>query len=201
MEQVFKCKLVRMNLHSFYKLWKDPKMHKMSTDIPYHEQSGAGLQMPRAASDETNRKRWHMLHSVNFLGDLFAMGILSVQEMRDVVVTIATNPRSFLHLRGLHLLLSRCVYVTGQRLDSEFLLQTRQEIISRLWHVPNAWVQRWRAEMENLIERMLDQLGQDKREEDQIADGQVVKHQWSRSLSAENVFAPVASWVTTETQA
>ena len=124
-------------------------------DLPFNV--GNGLDPPDAQAK--NLSRSSMLRSAAFLGDLFAVGLISKTKMCDVISKMVKGPRSFLQLRALCLLLSRCVYVTNERLDKVFLLQsgralsielkrslekTTRKAKSRSSKESVDWAQRWR---------------------------------------------------------
>ena len=116
----------------------------INTDMPYTlRQNG----LTPSSSAAVNQARAQMLRCTTFLGDLFSVGLVDVQDMRGAVWYLVYYPRSLLHLRALCTLLSRCVYTVHARFDREFLVACGKELPDRLVAFGgyyDEWAQRWR---------------------------------------------------------
>ena len=89
---------------------------------------GSGKGLERDSSDEVNKVHEKWLNSTAFLGDLYAMGIVPRTTIQELIRELVRNPRCLLHMRCLYLLLSRCLYVTHDRIADNFLIGYGQEL-------------------------------------------------------------------------
>lgn len=89
---------------------------------------GTGKGLERSPSQALSKARDSMLAYTAFLGDLYAMGIVSRTAIQTIIREFARNPRCLLHMRALYLLLSRCVETTRDRISVDFLVGYGQEL-------------------------------------------------------------------------
>ena len=96
-----------------------------------------------------------MLKTTAFLGDLFAVGVIGAEPVLKAANYLVSCLWSLFHLRDLHLLLSRCVYVAGERISREHLLGMYYSVNTQLVYLQNNAAQWWRIVRNvQLVEKM-----------------------------------------------
>lgn len=175
-----------------------------------NDREGSGLQPLDNIREEI---RTRMLNTSAFLGDLFALGLIPVVQMRSWVSVLHRSLDSITKCRALYLLLLRASQHIGDSLGDEFLLNIRSTIVSEAHKhpaiFPDGMRKRWLIVCstsfsntklvlnDNLFQELCNVIDRTLAHDAEVARSgpPVVFHRWHQALSCDSsLFRAQDTW-------